>query len=808
MQIVLNLQGHRLLAGIRQTLSSGSKEVDEIKLEVDETWKGFGKIAVFCVEKKCQYTVVDEATQTAKIPAEILKNEAVITIGMVGFKDEAVMTSTLVAYQVEKGSVVTIEEPKPSIYAEILSRYADLATRLNNIIANAGDLTNNAELIDARVGADGVVYDTLGEAIRGVTGQLSEEKDNPSIYALDLVQNTLKTENLWNQGRLEINYTGGSYKYVSKEIPIEPGTYTVYVGVNGIEGLTYNYVIFGYNTINATLNGNYREFKKLQKITVDGDSPYFEGKLVVKIQISDASIFPPSGTYYVDNILVFKGDIINKPGIPLEFVEGAIFIEPSVDSKIKNKLDKIIGKNVFDKTNSKDNCFIDEDGNERTNDYSSEYFVSDYIPAKPNTPYSLSPLNKTNTGIAFYDENKIFLKCYQYNLVGDTSYLSPENTEYVKFTGKINSKDITQLEEGEVRTEYESYYDYKPLYDNSKKIETIETEIEEIKTELSLIPKDFSNRLFKKQEKKEAFGNSEIIAFSNIPNCKQNNVLSFYGNIVGDFSGKVGISHGKIEYRCGFIEVDSKNIYVYTDESTVTDTFPHGLSISDFISIVVNVTYYNKAKVKISTINGQFEKEVTWQGCRDDVLFENTDLSLKNVVATFTLNDLDKDLWCFGDSYFDFWAIKMYDLGFGNFYSDAFSGRNSAGALVSLKNAIVYEIPKKIYWCMGMNDPDSGAINERWLSATEELKTICSEKGIELIFATIPNTPTNDNSYKNQYIYDSEYEYVDINKIVGADENPNWYSGLLHTDNVHPSTYGTNLIIATNISHFPEMKNQ
>ena len=166
MQIVLNLQGHRLLAGIRQTLSSGSKEVDEIKLEVDETWKGFGKIAVFCVEKKCQYTVVDETTQTAKIPAEILKNEAVITIGMVGFKDEAVMTSTLVAYQVEKGSVVTIEDPEPSIYAEILSRYADLATRLNNIIANAGDLTNNAELIDARVGADGVVYDTLGEAVR------------------------------------------------------------------------------------------------------------------------------------------------------------------------------------------------------------------------------------------------------------------------------------------------------------------------------------------------------------------------------------------------------------------------------------------------------------------------------------------------------------------------------------------------------------------------------------------------------------------------------------------------------------------
>lgn len=192
MQIVLNLQGHRLLAGIRKTLSSGSKEVDEIKLEVDETWKGFGKIAVFCVGKKCQYTVVDEVTQTAKIPAEVLRNEAVITIGIVGFKDEAVMTSTLVAYQVEKGSVVTIEEPKPSIYAEILSRYADLATRLNNIIANAGDLTNNAELIDARVGADDVVYDTLGEAVRGQVGSLSEENRNTSVISPEIEYETNK----------------------------------------------------------------------------------------------------------------------------------------------------------------------------------------------------------------------------------------------------------------------------------------------------------------------------------------------------------------------------------------------------------------------------------------------------------------------------------------------------------------------------------------------------------------------------------------------------------------------------------------
>lgn len=230
MQIVLNLQGHRLLAGIRQTLSSGSKEVDEIKLEVDETWKGFGKIAVFCVGKKCQYTVVDEVTQTAKIPAEVLRNEAVITIGIVGFKDEAVMTSTLVAYQVEKGSVVTIEEPEPSIYAEILSRYADLAT----------------ELIDARVGADNVVYGTLGEAIRGQVGSLSEEiKERSESLAKktipDFWYGDFGTENLYiyNDGSIKPPSDGNQY-IVSSKIPVKTGDSIFYFGIPKLIGFYDN----------------------------------------------------------------------------------------------------------------------------------------------------------------------------------------------------------------------------------------------------------------------------------------------------------------------------------------------------------------------------------------------------------------------------------------------------------------------------------------------------------------------------------------------------------------------------------------
>jgi len=42
--------------------------------------------------------------------------------------------------------------------------------RINNLTANAGDVTNNAELLDIRVGYDGITYTTAGEAVRQTIG--------------------------------------------------------------------------------------------------------------------------------------------------------------------------------------------------------------------------------------------------------------------------------------------------------------------------------------------------------------------------------------------------------------------------------------------------------------------------------------------------------------------------------------------------------------------------------------------------------------------------------------------------------------
>lgn len=341
MQIVLNLQRHKLLAGVRKTLSSGSKEVDEIKLEVDETWKGFGKIAVFCVEKKCQYTVVDEVTQTAKIPAEVLRNEAVITIGIVGFKDEAVMTSTLVAYQVEKGSVVTIEEPEPSIYAEILSRYADLATRFNNIIANAGDLTNNAELIDARVGADDVVYDTLGEAIRGQVGSLSEDIDNLYIKNIDMLSKTKKIKinnikfiNLFDKSRVTYGKAISSTSGVSDNNLYSMGNV---ISVEGMTAIRTNYN----NCYVAKLDSN------KQIISVESDNRYFTIDSDIKYVIASPA------NNKIESFMICNAQY-DMPNQYYEYLDGIFDVEieryeSSID-ELKKQTEILLGDTIIERT--------------------------------------------------------------------------------------------------------------------------------------------------------------------------------------------------------------------------------------------------------------------------------------------------------------------------------------------------------------------------------------------------------------------------------------------------------------------------
>ena len=58
---------------------------------------------------------------------------------------------------------------------KISNETTELNSRISTIIADGQQTEGNTELIDIRTGADGKVYPTAGDAVRGQIGALSEE---------------------------------------------------------------------------------------------------------------------------------------------------------------------------------------------------------------------------------------------------------------------------------------------------------------------------------------------------------------------------------------------------------------------------------------------------------------------------------------------------------------------------------------------------------------------------------------------------------------------------------------------------------
>ena len=138
---------------------------------------------------------------------------------------------------------------------------------------------------------------------------------------------------------------------------------------------------------------------------------------------------------------------------------------------------------------------------------------------------------------------------------------------------------------------------------------------------------------------------------------------------------------------------------------------------------------------------------------------------------------------------------------------NGFSGRQSETAFEQVKQDIedMGGRPKRLIWCLGMNDGDgANVISREWRLATDALMELCRKYNIELILATIPNVPTVINTNKNKYIRYSGYRYIDFASAVGASDDNEWYSNM-REDAVHPSAEGAKALYSQAILNVPEL---
>ena len=294
-------------------------------------------------------------------------------------------------------------------------------------------------------------------------------------------------------------------------------------------------------------------------------------------------------------------------------------------------------------------------------------------------------------------------------------------------------------------------------------------------------------------------------------NSKKNNIIGFEANF--ENMGSVRIAHGTSydDNRSASIVIDDTNIYLYDKSTNLRATYPHSLTMDKFITASIVVGNTRNAKVILTTANGRFvQDDIYWGGCRDDITAQVVAGTFTNARLTWYVPDYNYDLWCFGDSYFDYWGWDIIEnLGFHKFMLDGFGGRGSRSAFKSLNLALEKETPKKILWCMGMNDPDTeNAIDAEWKETVDSLIELCNKKGIELILCTIPETPVTVHTFKNAYIKASGKRYVDVCHAVGADVSSTWYDGLRNnteSDKIHPTNLGKRVIADYMIANVPEL---
>lgn len=185
--------------------------------------------------------------------------------------------------------------------------------------------------------------------------------------------------------------------------------------------------------------------------------------------------------------------------------------------------------------------------------------------------------------------------------------------------------------------------------------------------------------------------------------------------------------------------------------------------------------------------------------------------ALHDCAFTFQSLDANKSIYAFGDSYFSWydsrWAYYMASDGYAdNILTNAFAGQGTLTAVTALGNVIKFGKPKYILWCLGMNDgsDSSETYSAAWKQGIDTVISLCIEYGITPILATIPTVPTINHEKKNAWIRSSGYRYVDFAKAVGAASDGTWYSGMLG-DGIHPSETGAKALYNRLLADVPEI---
>ena len=462
--------------------------------------------------------------------------------------------------------------------------------------------------------------------------------------------------------------------------------------------------------------------------------------------------------------------------------------------------DKAQSSNLFDKTQAlTEHSQIESDGTIITNSLWTSV-VTYYIPVNGLGTDNYRAYNRLggNFKIAEYKADKSFNSNTSVRIISNNTLFSlDENTAYVTF--EIYTAYLDSMMFGVYPDIIIEYIPYTKEY--SLKEKYIEKYLPQVDLFETPIVKGNLNS-----------NTNLVIDFSDV---RKNCTFAFFGTVS---------SFESVEFRLGenngyasWLVIDGTKIQnYYLNKNSLIEEFQHGLSIGNVFGLSVKITeeldstkHALMADVCLNSDTGVYRTRIKTYGGFGKVKAFTQNSSFNDCTMSVWCNDFSVcDVWGYGDSYFDTWTIySLAGDGKLNMLMDNYTGRGSVSAFESLKKSLKCAIPKKLLWCMGMNDADSAdAVNSNWMITYNNLVSICEKYSIELILCTIPNVPERNHNFKNAIIRESGYRYADVSKAVGADVTTSWYDGLLSSDGVHPNGIkGATVIMAEIFSVVPEI---
>lgn len=778
-------EDQHLIASIIPKLAQNNLNTVRLHVAFDSSWDPYpAKSAVFTCSKSARpYQVTLSAQGDCLIPQEVLAEEGKVYIVVRGENSTTgtLKSSTKLTVKVLEGHPsVIISDPSPSVYQQLMTVNAVLEARMRQL--EVAGTVEGSEVIGIRTGADGKVYDTAGDAVREQLTQKADKNAVNCFYALDIF--TSGVTNLYTGGDVAMNYTSGIWQNATgSSFSLEPGTYTMLVPKIKLGVKAYLEYVGGYT------DGALRivELNRTGFYTFEVTRNDLE--LEIRVLVSNDTDVAP-GTYGVYGVVITKG-ITNTVGILPTYLTG-----------VDKKIDRKVGKNLFDK-NSKDIIYykyLTPNGDVQD---SANYYITGFIPIKPSTEYVLHDISFGGAHIVFYNNTVLPISAIQgSSFNADGTFTTPANAAFVRLTGHIANIDMNQLEEGSVKTAYEPYTDFVELQNLANRVTAVEA-------------KTNTSAAGVKSVSTEELTDGTSLSLGEYLDIKKNKTLAFYANI-DSFNG-LRIGHGETVYGGSYLDIDSSKVtvYEYSNAAGVVTTASHGLNLSGFVSVVLDVGV--KASVTICTSSGSFTlSDIRWSGCNGPIFAKSIGSKLISCELKWTCSDLKADVWVIGDSYLGLttperFPYHLLSAGFDNWLACGYPGAGAYSQKMSVTNLLAMGTPRYIVWAIGMNNADNGAINSSWLTETKQVIEMCQKRGITPILTTIPSTwdnngaLTRDNSYKNAWIKSSGYRYIDFEKAVGADKGAGWYDGMLSSDGVHPAELGAKALAARFIVDVPEI---